>query len=366
MIEDEKFNNLIIEKEKLIQELKNKVEEQNVEIDKFEKIKVDLEEKFKKEELKNSNLEKSFNDLKIINELNLIKVTIYETIIKSYEEEIEYLNSNKNLDIDKIADLEFALSSLKTQIDNFEKEQVTLGVKNAEPEKNNTNLMITKNELGKKLRFSERIVELNKLNEIRNSNIKRNLEFSYSLPVNTPSCSTAKKASGLTFAEEVFIEENKEEKSELKTNDFFSLDKEPDDKYIKEIPTRTNPFSPIPPNRGYLPYIPFNPFPKTNNNVSPFYGKENERVEDWLYIVELVLEGNGVTQDKQKIIFASSYLRDAALHEYQSYIKDKDRNKILWEEFKNMLKDRYKRKDHELYERKIKKFKTSQRYLFLY
>jgi len=103
-------------------------------------------------------------------------------------------------------------------------------------------------------------------------------------------------------------------------------------------------------NRGYFPY-PQNPFPRTNNNVSPFFGKESERIEDWLYIVELVLEGNNVTQDKQKIIFATSYLRDAALHEYQSFVKNKDRDTISWEEFKIMLKDRYKRKDHELFMR---------------
>ncbi|CAF1103930.1 unnamed protein product [Brachionus calyciflorus] len=72
-------------------------------------------------------------------------------------------------------------------------------------------------------------------------------------------------------------------------------------------------------NRGFFPY-PQNPFPRTNNNVSPFFGKERERIEDWLYIVELVLEGNSVSQDKQKIIFACSYLRDAALHEYQSFV----------------------------------------------
>ncbi|CAF1028855.1 unnamed protein product, partial [Brachionus calyciflorus] len=52
VVENEKFNNLIIEKENTIQELKNKVEEQNLDIEKLEKINVDLEEKFKLEELK--------------------------------------------------------------------------------------------------------------------------------------------------------------------------------------------------------------------------------------------------------------------------------------------------------------------------
>ncbi|RNA17271.1 hypothetical protein BpHYR1_018895, partial [Brachionus plicatilis] len=60
----------------------------------------------------------------------------------------------------------------------------------------------------------------------------------------------------------------------------------------------------------------------------------------WLYIFELILEGHGVTQDKSKIILASSYLRDSALHEYQAFTKNRERNSISWVQFKNMLKER--------------------------
>ena len=77
-------------------------------------------------------------------------------------------------------------------------------------------------------------------------------------------------------------------------------------------------------SQNALPIFTHLPFPRNNNNISPFHG--NERIEDWIYIVELILEGHGVTQDKSKILFASSYLRDSALHEYQAFTKDIDKN----------------------------------------
>ena len=100
-----------------------------------------------------------------------------------------------------------------------------------------------------------------------------------------------------------------------------------------------------------MPIFTHLPYPRTNNNISPFHGKENARIEDWIYIVELILEGHGVTPDKSKNLFASSYLRDSALHEYQAFTKDNDKNTISWVQFKTMLKERYRRKSRAIYER---------------
>ncbi|RNA28038.1 hypothetical protein BpHYR1_002123 [Brachionus plicatilis] len=152
-----------------------------------------------------------------------------------------------------------------------------------------------------------------------------NLEFSYSLPINTPSFSTGKKSLGTESSKEQLSVDYKltnrseiipdiEEKITSNNLEFGSL-------YVKD--KEENKFSQNP-----SPYYTHLPFPKTNNNISPFHGKENERIEDWLYIVELILEGHGVTQDKSKILFASSYLRDSALHEYQAFTKNSDRNSI--------------------------------------
>ncbi|RNA00263.1 hypothetical protein BpHYR1_051002, partial [Brachionus plicatilis] len=196
-----------------------------------------------------------------------------------------------------------------------------------------------------KLRYSERKIELNRLDK---NALDPNLEFSYSLPINTPSFSTGKKSLGTESSKERSVVDYKltnrseiipdiEEKITSNNLELGSL-------YVKD--KEENKFSQNP-----SPYYTHLPFPKTNNNISPFHGKENERIEDWLYIVELILEGHGVTQDKSKILFASSYLRDSALHEYQAFTKNRDKNSFSWVQFKNMLKERYRRKDHELYMR---------------
>ncbi|CAF1094978.1 unnamed protein product, partial [Brachionus calyciflorus] len=312
---------MIEEKIKLIQEekkiLENDILRLTNNVSDLTKEKENLEEELKKLSTKKDGLEENLEKLKNENEDLTCKMSSCETKQKSLESEISYINSQKEIEINKLADLEFQFNQIKVEYEKLEKEKLILNAEKHELLKNNNELIIAKNDLGSKLKFSERLNELNKKSkEINKTTFDQNLEFSYSFPINTPTCSTVKKPSGLTLAEEFLINEDKPIKIEIKyelrdelANTEEEKRKDEDLKDRKKATTivKTSEGGPSP-----ISYAPYNPFPKTNNNVSPFHGKENERIEDWLYIVELVLEGNGVVQDRQKIIFASSYLR---LHE---------------------------------------------------
>ena len=68
-------------------------------------------------------------------------------------------------------------------IDNLNKEKLTLNIEKIDLVRSNKDLLTLKYDLNDKLKYSERKLELNKL--VKNT-LDPNLEFSYSLPINTP------------------------------------------------------------------------------------------------------------------------------------------------------------------------------------
>ncbi|RMZ96776.1 hypothetical protein BpHYR1_030395 [Brachionus plicatilis] len=146
-------------------------------------------------------------------------------------------------------------------------------VKRTELVRTNKELLTLKNDLNDKLRYSERKIELNRLDK---NALDPNLEFSYSFPINTPSFSTGKKSLGTESSKERSVVDYKltnridiiPDIEEKITSSLYVKDKE------------ENKFSQNP-----SPYFTHLPFPKTNNNISPLHGKENERIEDWFTLL---------------------------------------------------------------------------------
>ncbi|CAF0860374.1 unnamed protein product [Brachionus calyciflorus] len=118
---------------------------------------------------------------------------------------------------------------------------------------------------------------MNELNIKSKITIDKNLEFSYSIPINTPNFSTIQKTLGLAFSEEPLIEDSETKfKSELKSsmkssNIVFETESDKSGKKgaDKEFYINSE-------NRGYFPY-PQNPFPRTNNNLLSFQRNHKEK-----------------------------------------------------------------------------------------
>ena len=97
---------------------------------------------------------------------------------------------------------------------------------------------------------------------------------------------------------------------------------------------------------------------KINTTIKEFHGTGKERVEDWLYTVDRVFKGCGIINDEQKVLQASSFLRDVALHNFQAL--EKTKKNISWSDFCEHMTKKYKPTDHEFKLReKLKNLKAN-------
>ncbi|CAF0985527.1 unnamed protein product [Brachionus calyciflorus] len=97
---------------------------------------------------------------------------------------------------------------------------------------------------------------------------------------------------------------------------------------------------------------------KTNTTINEFHGTGKERVEDWLYTVDRVFKGCGIINDEQKVLQASLFLRDVALHNFQAL--EKTKKDISWSDFCEHMTKKYKPADHEFKLReKLKNLKAN-------
>ncbi|RMZ96411.1 hypothetical protein BpHYR1_028965 [Brachionus plicatilis] len=288
----EKSEELELAKEK-IQTINNELFEERKKLEfidndknSFEETLKSNDEKIKRLESENSELNTNLANLAKVNDSieikysklneNLEKLNFSHNHLKS--ENMTLFKSNRESDVTKIADLEFEINNLRNENDNLNKENLTLYIERTELVRTNKELLTLKNDLNDKLRYSERKIELKRLDK---NALDPNLEFSYSLIINTPSFSTGKKSLGTESSKERSVVDYKltnrseiipdiEEKITSNNLELGSL-------YVKD--KEENKFSQNP-----SPYFTHLPFPKTNNNISPFHGKENERIEDWLLL----------------------------------------------------------------------------------
>lgn len=73
---------------------------------------------------------------------------------------------------------------------------------------------------------------------------------------------------------------------------------------------------------------------KVNAKLPFFNGKPKEDIDLWFYSAEIFFKTNRVSED-YKVIVASNYLRNAALHSLRSL--EMENQNLTWNEFKNEL-----------------------------
>jgi len=84
---------------------------------------------------------------------------------------------------------------------------------------------------------------------------------------------------------------------------------------------------------------------KINNSIPYFYGKSNENVDDWLYTANKIFEATATTDSRQRVIFACSFLKENALHNFQ--VLKKLNPNLKWDQFETEMKNRYRPKDFQ-------------------
>ena len=100
---------------------------------------------------------------------------------------------------------------------------------------------------------------------------------------------------------------------------------------------------PIPVSQSILCSLAQNKFPK-DIKLPTFSGTKTESVEDWLFVVDSVIETNAI-RDEQVVKTITPHLRGAALHLLQRYQLENSHEKDNWDNFKDALRERFVEKD---------------------
>ena len=82
---------------------------------------------------------------------------------------------------------------------------------------------------------------------------------------------------------------------------------------------------------------------KLQSTLTTFHGRTGENKGDWLFYTNRVMEHSS-HNDREKILLASSYLRDVAQQDYILY--EQTHKNITWDEFTQYLKNKYTPKNN--------------------
>ena len=82
---------------------------------------------------------------------------------------------------------------------------------------------------------------------------------------------------------------------------------------------------------------------KLQSTLTTFHGRTGENIGDWLFYTNRVMEHSS-HNDREKILLASSYLRDIAQQDYILY--EQTHKNITWDEFTHYLKNKYTPKNN--------------------
>jgi hypothetical protein len=296
--------------EKLLAETQNKDEEHKKEIKELEDKVISQEEQL---EEKNSQLAE---DKKKIQEMK-------ETI-KNIDEKISDCES---LETEK-RELEEIVATHKNTITALEME-LEETKENLEKEKKNLEEETQKHAL--EMKKIKELVDEEKRGKTNNAIIEKQLEALRKLREEHKQC--AKIIEELKNKKDTYIDLTSETRSHDKndkniTNNAENNNLTKDNNNIENVNINHN-----------------NSLLKLNLKITEFHGKENEVVKDWIYNVENVFKASNIRDDNQKVIYAKTYLRSAALTNFKSFEAGKPN--LTWEQFKEHLINKYRPLYHE-------------------
>ena len=331
--EDESVKNAASEAE--IKNLTEKIKElENEKISLKAKIKIqdedkELTEQLVSKEVENGSLSAKLKSLELKN--------------RSLEENIEKLNSE--------------ILIKEKEAENVKKQYNTVVLRNknqeeyiAELTNSLTSLTVEKGELQVRFSRNEKLIErlkkdLEDEKRAIKTEIKSSMEFSFDDLEKTPAAafSTEKKKNDLKSLDKNFTPEA--EKVEETTIEPKSSEKDVKRNLIAELEDKNT-------------YQKSHSSLKINASIKEFNGNGRDRVEDWIYHVNRVLQACGIEKDKDKVLNASSFLKENAMYAFQSFEKTKP--DMTWNDFCEFLINKYRPVDHEMkVRRQIKSLKQT-------